>query len=438
MGLSIDRLEIYVNLIKAIESSDIETVRKSLPMLKTTERQIIILSSSILLDLRSCDENIVGPLVDFTYSHVDDLGKKLIVAIIKENLSEIEALLKNGANFPDDDLDGFPSRYIFKRLDTGMSIKIIILLINYGYKPSLHHFHKYSVKKDDPDTLEIAKIILESGVIMNEQNYVEAFEFSELYWCLVNKNIDLVTKLLAIAAKDDRYNIMYTLFQAAVMLDRMDILKLIFSSGVDINSKYKCGKTMLHWACRLNEKIICFLLQNGADINAEDISQKTPLFELYWLDTRFEKCAIIVMKELAKLTFENFTVLSTRNMEFIQAKGVLKDHFERCKNELYGLSNTYFYGAHTYHSVMKMSNNNQKRLAKLMKNEEFVEMFEANLSSFPCYEDQLRRILKDAIQVKNESVVVESRLKSVFGDYLPDVVLRILADELLLKDLPLE
>lgn len=46
-------------------------------------------------------------------------------------------------------------------------------------------------------------------------------------------------------------------------------------------------------------------------------------------------------------------------------------------------------------------------------------------------------ILKEAFQVKNELETVQSRLKSMFGNFIPDIVMRKLAENLTSEDLPL-
>lgn len=95
------------------------------------------------------------------------------------------------------------------------------------------------------------------------------------------------------------------------------------------------------------------------------------------------------------------------------------------------MKSTKFY---SYYSVMKLSNNIEC-LAKLPENEEFVENFEANLS-FSCFKEDLRGILNKYSRIRDEMQLVDARLKSAFGDFLPSVVLRKLAKSFTAQDLP--
>lgn len=48
-----------------------------------------------------------------------------------------------------------------------------------------------------------------------------------------------------------------------------------------INAADETGRTQLHWACRgVHIKIVEYLIENGADVNARDINDVTPLYSL--------------------------------------------------------------------------------------------------------------------------------------------------------------
>lgn len=78
-----------------------------------------------------------------------------------------------------------------------------------------------------------------------------------------------------------------------------------------------------------------------------------------------------------------------------------------------------------------------KKLALLVKNKKFVLKFEENLDEFTYYRSDLRKVLSQAMELRDRSLVVDYRLYSVFGDFLPATVLRKLAKNLTLEDLPL-
>lgn len=57
---------------------------------------------------------------------------------------------------------------------------------------------------------------------------------------------------------------------------------------------------------------------------------------------------------------------------------------------------------------------------------------------FPHYEKDLQKVFDEAIEIYNEMLTVVSRLKSIFGDCLPDLVIEKLSGNLLATALPLD
>lgn len=96
-------------------------------------------------------------------------------------------------------------------------------------------------------------------------------------------------------------------------------------------------------------------------------------------------------------------------------------------------SSAKFYGDFTYYSILNMP---VKKLAKLTKNRDFVFYFEESLLKITYYQEELRRKISEAVQIKNTSEAVNSKLQYIFGDHLPDSVLRKLGDDLTPEDLP--
>lgn len=197
------------------------------------------------------------------------------------------------------------------------------------------------------------------------------------------------------------------------------------------------GETALHRACStLNANMISLLLRNGAEISPEDVQGKTPFSFItpsHW-DRRFKPCLMAMVKEFSALHFEEKFVLP-KDMSLIRKWPFYWETFAECTAELNLMKKTKFYGDYNYHCVLRMDLNELKRLAR---NKELVQNFLSKLPELTHYETDLQKKLVEAIRLRDDLVAVEIRLKQVFGDYLPDVVIRLLAEYLELKDLPLE
>lgn len=74
------------------------------------------------------------------------------------------------------------------------------------------------------------------------------------------------------------------------------------------------------------------------------------------------------------------------------------------------MTKTNFFKSYSYCNVLKMSNNIGE-LAVLANDEVFVRNFEENVRQFPFYQNDLRKIWKEAMQVRDRSKN-ESNLKS--------------------------
>lgn len=180
--------------------------------------------------------------------------------------------------------------------------------------------------------------------------------------------------------------------------------------------------------------MIDLLIRKGADVNSLDIVGFTPFTFLLIrnLPENIGKSVSVFLKEFSRLSFENL-LISEDNARALNGTR-LKECFENCKKELIRMSGSKFYANYSYYDVFKMSKNMNK-LAKLAKNEEFVLKFEENLS-FPDYGDDLRRIFDEAKRIKEKSEFIICRLKQIYSEHLPDIVIRILAENLSLEDLP--
>lgn len=215
---------------------------------------------------------------------------------------------------------------------------------------------------------------------------------------------------------------------AAACINNLWLIKHNLSIGVDVNAKHITGETALHVACtRHSKKAISLLIREGADISAETQEGKTPFSELIVGNQRYNECMICMIKEFSKRSFENLPI-PNKDIDLIRANPVAQEHFEKCLMELEKMSSTKFYKSYSYYSVLRMQTD-IKKLAKLVKNKNFVENFEQNLS-YTYYGENLRTILDEAIRRKNELENAYKKLESTLGNCLPDLVLSKLAESL--------
>lgn len=182
-----------------------------------------------------------------------------------------------------------------------------------------------------------------------------------------------------------------------------------------------------------DEQIISLLLRKGADVSAETDDRSTP-FSMLRLFANNNQCVITMIKMFSKLNFENVP-FSDNDLKLIQANPMFWEHFEKCTTEVEQMESTKFYGHYSYYSVLNMSKN-IKKLAVLNKNEKFLAKFGSSLKKFPYYQKILEANLEEATKVRDDLESVESKLKSILGNLFPSLVVKILANNLKVKDLP--
>jgi len=372
---------------------------------------------------------------------VDITGNDLLpltplqLAVFKYNVQFVEFLLKNGASLGNPE---YLAVAFGPKLSDGCK-EMLLLLLEYGLDTEFRNengenlLNIFSQIKDDSRKLvEIGEILLDVGIPIDE---VDNQGYSLLYWAIADYKFEFLSFLLDRGANVNIKcgNTEKFPLSLAVQINNVYYVDFLLSRGAEINTEDYYGCSALHEAC-FNHfvEIISLLIQRGADISVENKNGKTP-FSLINLEHRDgEACAIAMVKELSKLSFEQIPV-SNKDLNLIQAHPKIQEHFEKCTSELRRMSRTKFYPPYSYYSVLKMSKN-IKKLAKLLKNEKFKAQFEENLS-FHYYKDDLMRIFHEAQQVSEESVTVYIKLFSIFGELIPDVVIRKLSENLKPEDL---
>lgn len=282
----------------------------------------------------------------------------LIHAINKGNTKWAEFLLKNGAKVEEPLSSGYSlATRIFKKPSYTCGRKEMLqLLFKYGLDPSfkncrgenlLQEFLSLMMIYDQKDAVEISKILINAGVLVDESNNTG---YSSLLHAISLKNIELVSFLIEKGADVNREQKKFGLFPLLVasQYDNLDLVDMLLSKGAKINAINDIGWTALHGACLNNrDKIISFLINKDAVISAKNYNDETPFSFLKLYQKGYDACVLIMVKEFSKLIFKNFSISET-DMDLIQANPTAKLYFDECMLELEQMAKTHFYGCLSY------------------------------------------------------------------------------------------
>lgn len=430
-------MNLLKNLRRAIYLNEAETIRdvlsKNLGLFKD-HRSI----GTVKLLLLKATKHRNTEIIDLIMGTKENTKKIFENAVDRGDLVVVELLLKyGGARF---DSENSPIYNIFARRSLRKEMLTIFLKyvnLNTGLRNKhgenfLQIFVYYFDAKCDRDAAEIAEILIDHGLSVND---LDVDGFSALHFAVEQQNFELMSVLVS---KGADVNIRSKNFpaplQMAAQYDDVRIVDLLLSNGADVNASDDFGCTPLHQACFYhNEPVIDLLIRRGADVSVEDNDGETPFSQLIFDGDEASETKIAMIKELSKLSFENVAI-SKSDIDSIHESPRDREHFEKCKNELDRMAKSKFYSSYSYYHVLKMSKN-IKTLANLTKNKNFVRKFHENLS-FHYYRDDLKRIFDEAVEVRDKSIIVRSRLCSVFGELFPDVVISKFANNLSVEDLP--
>lgn len=372
--------------------------------------------------------------------------RPLQTALIQGKIELVESLLINGEKLegPEWYVDSLV-RCAFARENIEIRKDLLMLLLKYGLDTKFHNlegqniltiFISYFVIDEDHDVVEIAEILIKSGISVNE---IDNEGWTPFSYAIFRENISLVSFLIERGALIN-YNCemmqaskKYPLI-AAAFSNKKDLMHLLLLNGADVNIKTLDGWTALHEACRTcGVQSIRYLIDNSADINAEDEDGETPFAILDNRWNQYDVCVQIMVKEFSRRIHENLSV-SEKNIHMMRKNPKALKYFELCLAEINQMTSTKFYSPHSYYTVFKASKNDLKKLSHLTKNEDFVTKFESNLHKFPFYQNDLQRTFKKATEMRDESLIVESKLYLSFGNLFPDIVIRKLVDNIISED----
>lgn len=397
-----------------------------------------LLSKSAICNNVNITELIVNSFKDIQFCESDNLKTYLDSAIYYHNLPLVEFLLNKGAKLSDLKWTDYSMGwYIFNKKHMNTRRKMLELLIHYDLETKIHNRDNenllqelvcHYVEKDDHDAVNILIILVNAGLPFNK------IEKSLLLQRSIHiKNINLVTYLVN-AGSDININVCgYTALTFAAEFGSAEIVDLLLSKGADFNGISNNGFTALHFACKnSDERMISCLLKNGANISAINENGETPFSLLDPGSDNYKKCAIIMIKEFAKLSIDNPPVNKCDRYLIDQNDNEAYENFRNCLIELVLMARVKFYNDYSYYQILNMSKNIEE-LANLTYNDEFLSGFEANLGKFSYYANDLQRILIEAIHVRDELLINNVLLCDLLND--SD---REFAHDLTNEDLPME
>lgn len=372
----------------------------------------------------------------------------LRMSVENGNTQYAKFLLKNGARLEGSEWNRkSPASYAFFCIeDDAICKEMLLLMLDHGLDTSFHNGDGENLlhtligyqepSSRNGDIVKIVEILLDAGVPIND---IDTSGYSPLLCALNLDKVKLATFLIRRGADVKmKGNSMLPLSSAVYIENKnlITLIDLIIKNGAEINDRNEFDETALHVACYVHdEKLISLLIRKGAEISPESRFSSTPFSELIPERDKYEPCSIAMVKEFSKLSFENIPIFE-KDMHQIRKIPKAQKNFEKRADELKQLASTKFYASYSYYSLLRMSKN-IKKLALLTKNDDFVTNFQTNLDKFIYYKQDLQRILEEASQYRDRLDCIQFRLYLIFKEIFPDIIIRKLADNLSLEDLPL-
>lgn len=384
------------------------------------------------------------------------LYKNFISEIASGDLQKVEFLILKGIKAVHPTL---PYTTVFKIRKNGIRAKMLLVLLKYelsgpindfpwvddddvddnncGGKNIIHYFIHGFVNKTDNDAVEVVKILLNSGIPIDD---VDFENYSALHYCIVSEHFELQKFLIKQGAdvNNKRSERLFPLC-LAVIYENEDMVKLLLSHDAEINAKNGCQSwTALHAACFQHcDRIISLLINKGADITVQDENGETPFALLKPnKNDHYNQSIINMIKRIAKVVFQNLPLLES-DMKLLKENIKALELYNQCTAELEQMVNTEFFAPNSIYSMIN-GTISMKKLAYLTKNEELVSKFEDYLPRFSNYSEDLQRILKEAIILKDKLDAIENKLDSVFAEIFPSVIVRNFIDYLTVDKLILD
>lgn len=249
--------------------------------------------------------------------------------------------------------------------------------------------------KSDENAVEIAKILIDFGVLVDE---ADSCGNTPLINSIKIKHNQLVSFLIDKGADvNHRNHLGKSPLSMAIHDKDIHLIDLLLSSGAHVNTQDENKWTALHEACRRHdEDRIRFYISKGANLAIEDDNGRTPLLLLIEerKNEKNQECINIMIRELAYMMCDA-KPMSVKDYSSMKSEIYSLTYLNLAYDELQQMKGMKIYESYTYYSIVEMSKD-IKKLADIVKNEEFVLKFEENLDSCLFYKDDLRKILSRA------------------------------------------
>lgn len=377
------------------------------------------------------------------HGHIN-LEVLLTCAMLLSAIPVVKLLLENGVKLEKLSLAQFElgcSRFL-KKVNT--SKNMLLLLLEHGLQETVKNHWKngtgilnnflYHLDKPDPRAVEVIEMILNHR--LSCVNKKDIYGRSPLHRACKIGDVNLISLLIERGADVNMpYETGIRPLMYAISLNRMYIVDLFVSHGAEINAKTFNGHTALHNACTMNNPIfIDYLIQNGADVCAQTSTGETPLSKLN--SGRNPLALTAMVKNIAKLKYEKKCILDS-DIQLIKENPEMQQHFDACILELNKISSTVLWKRETFYSLLRRTVRIEEK-ANLAKNLEFIRNTQDRIScNFQIFKYNLIVGLQEAINIWNDKLIVEMRLKIILKETLPDSVIEKLAQNLKIEDVPL-
>ena len=222
-------------------------------------------------------------------------GKTALQHALETNSEEaIKSLLEAGADKESKDEE---SRTILSRLAGSNSSQAVRLLLSYGADcDSKDRFGKSPLMWAagcGSDATDVMELLISYGSDVNKRDVLGR---TPLHWVLTTSGDSSLANFKVLLGHNAQVNIrdssgstpLGMTLQTPVLMDRLDIVRLLLAWKADINAKESFGRTALCSVLRCTafseaqdqatEEIIRELLSSGAEIDTMDDEGRTPLF----------------------------------------------------------------------------------------------------------------------------------------------------------------
>lgn len=220
-------------------------------------------------------------LEKFLKNAQDVIDRKLADAFIRKNQSDMESLLKIGAN-PNFKLVAGTTVFL-EAIDAGMSAHIIKKMIDHGANVKDKHYWKgrgrpaMHLAVFNKESSEIIELLSKKGADVNEEDDKGVTALNK---ACQNGKLESVKTLLKLGADP---NHIAKVGLSSPLIDAMstgniEIIELLLKKGVTVNQVDEQGESALTWSIdNNNPKIVEMLLANGADAKHVTKNQETAL-----------------------------------------------------------------------------------------------------------------------------------------------------------------